>query len=175
MTTLEIIFNNKVLGCQMCACHALSLLAWIIPLILWIKVKGDKKDQLFKCGVQDVLIRYSFLKMKYFHATSHSVTGAINFAFLWHSNLLSITQFLPILKLLLKKKGRKLQNSLIPYSWKSSFRELWNHWKTRAGSDWGRLEWSKRKTCLETQKCWEQWLKKKVGKFFYFGLLLFLS
>lgn len=65
----------------MCVCCALSLLAGIIPLILWFKVKREKKKQLYKCGVQDVLIRYGFLKMKYFCVTSHSVTGAINFAF----------------------------------------------------------------------------------------------
>lgn len=45
MTTLEIIFNNKVLGCRMCVCYALSLLALIIPLILWFKVKEKKKNK----------------------------------------------------------------------------------------------------------------------------------
>lgn len=52
--------------------------------------KKGKKPQLYEYGVQDVLIRQSFLKMKHFCVTSYSVTGAINFAFIWHSNLLSI-------------------------------------------------------------------------------------
>lgn len=111
----------------------------------------EKKKLLYEYGVQDVLIRYSFLKMKHFCVTSYSVTGAIKFAFVWHSNLLYILQFLYIFKLLLKKEENyRIVGFLILENLLEGYGISEEYVLAVTGR---RLEWSERKTCLETQKC----------------------